>query len=123
MEIGQVDVRYKGPAVRNKGDQVLVRQPLQGLPNRRPPQPQLLPQPCFLDDRTRGEPKRNDLIPDQEVGPLALRPCRNTLQDDRLQRPLLAASVQSTSRGQPARQLPLPVYRPYISDISACAER
>jgi len=36
-----------------------------------------------------------------------------------MERPLLAALAQPTSRRQLARQLPLPVYRPYTSDISA----
>src|SRR2546428_13466476 len=46
-----------------------------------------------------------------------------------MQRPLLAAPVQSTSRGQPARQLPLPyigrtpaIYRP-AANASTASER
>ena len=72
MEVGEIDIADERAAVWDEGDQIFVRQPLQCLADRRPPQAELLAQASLFDHRSWSELERDDLIPDQEVGALAL---------------------------------------------------
>ena len=104
MEVGEVDVADERPPMRDEGDQIFVSQSLQRLADRRSSQAELFAQPRLLDHRARCQLEGDDLVPDQQVGALTLRPSRAAFKDDGVQRRVRDTPPRQTSGREFARQ-------------------
>src|SRR5437762_1924250 len=116
-------IQAEEPDTKTEVEAFLEHRLQEGVADRRPPQAELLAQASLFDHRSWSELERDDLIPDQEVGALALGAHRAAFEDDSIQRRLWRAASRRTSGREFARQASPPVYRPYASDISAVGAR
>src|SRR4029077_7210831 len=86
-EVGDVHVGHEGAAVGHRADEVLARQSLQGLANRRPADLQLLAQAGLVDDRARRHLQADYAVADAQVRLVALRQPNYRFGDRHIQRP------------------------------------
>src|SRR2546430_720067 len=110
-QVGDVDVSDERPSMRYGLDEILAGQALQRLPDRRPPDLQLLAQPRLVDDGPWRHLQAHDALEDAGVSLLALRTDRDRFGDRHLPTslPYLAICDRYTgaerSTGRVSRQL------------------
>src|SRR6185312_11267352 len=73
-QVGDVDVSDEGAAMRDGADQVLASQALEGFPDRRPADLQLLAEARLIDHRTGRHLQAHDPLQDAAIRLLALGP-------------------------------------------------